>query len=306
MAPKRKRSPSIVFLRHVRTGPAPFNTPGDFIIRTAQDTQYHVSFAILSFASPYFRDLPRDLANPGDPFVLDVPESDATIETLLRLTYPVADPILQDIADLADAYAAALKYQLTHAATSLQHMLLLPRFLSREPVRVYAVARRFGLADAADTAADHACATAQAQWPICDEFALAPGMAYQDLVLYHRRRANAAAAILKNTDIFKNEKWCRKCAASWAARYTAHIAPLLAEAPMRDDVFSLEHVIDTPELTYCDTCTALIAKATRPGGLIHRLKSEIRAVSFRAVEGSIFALPVALTKSDNPIKPRAL
>lgn len=284
MAQKRKRSPSVVFLRETRTALPPFNTAGDFTIRTAQDTCYHVSYAILAFASPYFRNLPLPPQNEPEPFVLSVPESDATVETLLRLTYPMEDPILQDLEDVSDAYDAAQKYELAHAAARLQRMLLLPRFLDDDPVHVYAVARRYGLVAAANTAADAACRRPQAAWPICDAFAHAPGMAYQDLVLYHRRRAAAAAAALQATTLFSSEKWCRRCTGSWFSPYLTHIRPLLAEAPLRDDVFTLEYLFSTPELTGCDTCAATLARAMRPGGLVHKLKAEVRAAPLRAVQ----------------------
>ena len=71
------RSSSLEFVAYTKTGPPPFNVPADFIIRTPQGTDWHVSAAILAFASPYIRALPRDPPPPGAPFVLAVPESDA-------------------------------------------------------------------------------------------------------------------------------------------------------------------------------------------------------------------------------------
>ncbi|EKM56259.1 uncharacterized protein PHACADRAFT_171992 [Phanerochaete carnosa HHB-10118-sp] len=291
MAPKRKRSPSIVFVRHIRTAPAPFNEPADFIIRTAQDMQYHVSAAILSFASPYFRDLSLDPPNRRGPFIFDVPESDATIETILRFVYPVADPVLHELDDVSEAYTAATKYELEYAVAALRKMFSLLRFLEHEPVRVYAIARRFSLTDDANPAADFACKSAQAEWPICEEFAHAPAMAYQDLVLYHRRRTTATAEVLKKTQPFAEYKICLECYldmpnsdGSWS--YLGHIKPLLAQASLRDDIFSTAYIVRNLVKTLCDSCTMKLVKASGPGGAIDSLKAEICVVPLRAVEGA--------------------
>lgn len=288
MAPKRKRSPSIVFVRYVRTAPAPFNKPDDFNIRTVQDTQYHVSHAILSFASLYFHDLPCNPPDARDPFVLNVLESDATLEILLRFTYPVPDPVLCDLDDITDAYVAAKKYQLNGAVDGLRRALVLPRFLDREPVRVYAIVRRFGLVQEANLAADAACASSPADWPICEEFEHTGGMAYQDLVLYHRRRAAAAADVLKKPDLFNARHICTSYRTRSSAPYVSAIEPLLAHAPLREDIFTASFLTGVgTKVTSYDTCTVVLVRATDPGGAIHRLKMQLRAVSLHAVEASV-------------------
>ena len=53
----RPNSPELEFVSYIRTAPAPFNAPADLILRTAQQTRYHVPSAILALASPYFRAL---------------------------------------------------------------------------------------------------------------------------------------------------------------------------------------------------------------------------------------------------------
>lgn len=275
---KRKRSPSAA-----PVAPAPFNKPADFIIRTSQDTQFHVSSVILSFASPYFHDLVPN-ANPRKPFVFNVPEPDATIETILRLIYPIPDPTLHDLGDIADAYAAALKYQLDAATDSLRKLLLLPCFLGREPVRVYAIARRFGLVEEANLAADEACKRNPAEWPSCKEFDHVSGAVYQDLVLHHRKWVITAVRILDETQVLQQAGLCLNCRSSWYQEYAHRVKPMLTHAPTRNDVFGPTYVAGLGTLC-CKLCVLSALKATKPGAALDQLREEIRAVGICVVEG---------------------
>lgn len=225
---KRERSPSLELVSYLRTGPPPFDREADFIIRTPQTTRYHVSAGILSFASPFFRDLPRIAPTPAEPFILDVPEQDATLEIILRLTYPIPDPVLHDLDDLCEAYIAAQKYQLDAATAALRKMLLLPRFVEEEPLRVYALACRFGFKEEADVASNFACKSSPQAWPVCDEFEHITGAQYHELMLYHRRRGMAAVQVLQGQELCVE---CLECGKLWSKKYRKQVARLLLDAP---------------------------------------------------------------------------
>ncbi|KIP01767.1 hypothetical protein PHLGIDRAFT_32444 [Phlebiopsis gigantea 11061_1 CR5-6] len=231
--PEGSRSPSVELVSYIRTAPAPFNRPGDFIIRTAQDTRYHVTLAILSFASSYFRDLPDIERNEDNEVVLAVPESDAVVETLLRLIYPMPDPVFCDLDDLTDAYVAAKKYKLDSATQSLQKMLI--RFVESDPLRVYALARRFDLDEEANIAARRACLSATQAWPQCEEFNHISAAQYHDLLQFHKRRGQAAAHLVKIKPLCEP---CWVCGKKWSKPWKKCAARLLVEAPSSERMFT--------------------------------------------------------------------
>lgn len=106
---------------------------GDAVLRTPEGTLFCVHRAILSSASPFFKDLfslPQPAlstgSEPGDIPVIDMPESAESLETILRLTYPFPDPILA-IDDLAELLEIASKYDIATAIARLSRHLLSPK-----------------------------------------------------------------------------------------------------------------------------------------------------------------------------------
>ncbi|EKM56260.1 uncharacterized protein PHACADRAFT_253291 [Phanerochaete carnosa HHB-10118-sp] len=273
----RPKSLSVELVGHCRTGPAPFDIPADFIIRTPQETNWHVSAAILSFTSSFFRDLPREPPNPDGPFVLAVSESDAVLEAILRFSYPGPDPILHDLDDVTEAYAAAQKYQLNAATQALQLMLLAPRFVEAEPVRVYAIARRLGVDDVADAAALYACKTPPSHWPFCDEFAHITAAQYHDLLVYHRRRGAMGQELGEP---------CRRCGKQWAKKYRTKAARALVDAPASVWVFEIEFVAKFARDLECKECSHSMLQALRPDGTLSKLKVVVERLPLSVIQGA--------------------
>ncbi|KAL4245408.1 hypothetical protein ABKN59_009507 [Abortiporus biennis] len=125
----------------------PFDaTDADIILRTSDNVDFHVYKVILSVASPYFKtmfSLPQggSRAQQDQP-VIDVEEDSKTIDDLLRLCYPVDDPVnlTDDFARVAKVVAAAVKYDLKEATTLMKTAL--SNFIPSVPLRVYAITCR--------------------------------------------------------------------------------------------------------------------------------------------------------------------
>ncbi|KAI0789316.1 hypothetical protein C8Q75DRAFT_807410 [Abortiporus biennis] len=125
----------------------PFDaTDADIILRTSDNVYFHVYKVILSVASPYFKtmfSLPQggSRAQQDQP-VIDVEEDSRTIDDLLRLCYPVDDPVnlTDDFARVAKVVAAAVKYDLKEATTLMKTAL--SNFIPSVPLRVYAITCR--------------------------------------------------------------------------------------------------------------------------------------------------------------------
>lgn len=225
--------------------------------------------------------MPKDTPGPAQPFVFAVPESDALLETLLRFAYPVADPVLYDLDDITDALAAAQKYQFAAAAQALERMLLAPRVIASEPVRVYAIARRLGLDGAADAAAFHACATAPVHWPFCAELADISAAQYHALLAYHRRRAALALQALHAHDLAGP---CAACGKFWAKKFRSKAARALRDAPADLRVFEVGFVARLARELKCKECSHSMLQALRPEGSLPKLKAIVERLPLSVLE----------------------
>ncbi|KAL6302625.1 hypothetical protein BKA93DRAFT_736598, partial [Sparassis latifolia] len=145
------------------TAAAPFDKPSaSIILRTSDNVDFHAHKEVLSLASSVFEDMfavpqpsvvaPEDVhAETGLP-VISVTETSQTLDTLLRLCYPMDDPVLDNVDDAWEVLEAARKYQMDDAiGTKLKTALVV--FVSKSPIRVYAIACIFHLESEARAAA---------------------------------------------------------------------------------------------------------------------------------------------------------
>ncbi|PSR75184.1 hypothetical protein PHLCEN_2v9274 [Hermanssonia centrifuga] len=82
----------------------------------------------------------RDLASTP---VIEVTEDGRTLDSLLRICYPVRPPALDQMWHVEQVLEAATKYQMDWALHSTREAL--SRIAEEEPISVYAVACRYGL-----------------------------------------------------------------------------------------------------------------------------------------------------------------
>ncbi|TFY60660.1 hypothetical protein EVJ58_g4999 [Rhodofomes roseus] len=147
---------------------SPFNdSDGDLILRSSDGVDFRVFGVILRLASPFFASMlevgrashaAADVSHPGGDVVRDgcpvvpVQEDSNTLDLLLRIVYPVKDPVLDDLARLQSVVAAALKYDMEEAI-ALSSMTLLS-FAPQKAFSVWAIAVRNRLEVEARAAAD--------------------------------------------------------------------------------------------------------------------------------------------------------
>jgi hypothetical protein len=138
-----------------RDAPAPFDDPNaDIILRSCDSVRFRTYKLLLSFTSPIFKDMfaiPQpatpDGSSSGDPPVVDLTESAATIQNFLCFCYPTITrrdaPGIQSLSEIVDLLQATLKYDVQWAHQAALQLLAQPQFLNLEPLRVYAIACRF-------------------------------------------------------------------------------------------------------------------------------------------------------------------
>ncbi|KIJ65527.1 hypothetical protein HYDPIDRAFT_27528 [Hydnomerulius pinastri MD-312] len=148
-----------------RDARTPFNTRrADIILRSSDNVYFRVYRCLLAFASPFFDsmfDLPRPHTRSADQELVDnlevipVSEGSQILDMLLRFCYPatVDDPKLETTADIEGVLEAAVKYAMEEVEQRVRRTLLDPRFLEKEPLRIFAIAYRFRFESEARAAA---------------------------------------------------------------------------------------------------------------------------------------------------------
>ncbi|KIP05964.1 hypothetical protein PHLGIDRAFT_44072, partial [Phlebiopsis gigantea 11061_1 CR5-6] len=128
----------------------------DIVIRTSDNFEFFLMKGVLIIASPFFRDM-FSISQPAKEAIsmelerIPISESRDTFDPLMRLCYPVKDPVIANIALLEKVLEAAMKYQLLVAIDILKTALR--NFITDIPLGVYAVACRLELEEEAHMAA---------------------------------------------------------------------------------------------------------------------------------------------------------
>ncbi|KAF9647389.1 hypothetical protein BDM02DRAFT_3084895, partial [Thelephora ganbajun] len=127
----------------------------DLILRSANCEEFRVHRCILSIASPVFRDM-FAFPQPHDPnhelAHVDLPETTATLDILLRYIYPIPSPKIVDFTTLSNVLVAAEKYGAEGVTSRLRTILVSSHFLDIDPLRVYAIACRWSFLEEAKLA----------------------------------------------------------------------------------------------------------------------------------------------------------
>ena len=181
--------------------PYNFDTPdADAILRSSDGKEFRVHRLIISLASPVFQgmfDLPQPTAElPGTP-VVDIPEPSDILQPFIQYFYPRSPPKVSDIQTWAALYTIADKYDAEVVMESLRDMLI-PRFLETSPLRVYALASRWGLEEEAKIASRGTLTMDIFNNFPREDAELMDGVACQRLYLLHFKRREAARALVAN------------------------------------------------------------------------------------------------------------
>lgn len=183
----------------------------DVILRSSDGVEFKTHKCILSIASPFFKDLfslpqidtsivtASSLPSSALP-VIDVTEAARTVCDLLRLLYPIPDPDLDSINEVAALMATAQKYQMKEAESISQDRMM--SFALSDPVRAYALGCHYKMSEIAQAAARACCNLPLPREPI-EELRLITAMEFCRLLNYHESQDSRNA-------IFESYKWVPK------------------------------------------------------------------------------------------------
>ncbi|CDO73343.1 hypothetical protein BN946_scf185008.g106 [Trametes cinnabarina] len=140
------------------------NSAADTVLRSSDGILLHVHSVIVAEASEVFAgmysipqpprllsvgrsgglDQDRTVDGGGAP-VVQLAEDGLTLDRLLRLCYPIADPEFKDPAEIRPVLAAAIKYEMNEAVSLTKKALL--SYIPTRPLEVWAVACSLQLED---------------------------------------------------------------------------------------------------------------------------------------------------------------
>ncbi|TCD61888.1 hypothetical protein EIP91_007792 [Steccherinum ochraceum] len=137
------------------------DSSADIVLRSCSGKDFRVYKTILSRASPVFEGMftlpvPPPSAVPPEEYsnglhVVTLTESSEALDALLRFCYPVREPSLSSIEKTLEVFHAAKKYDIDEGIMWAREKLA--GFAAKEPIRVYALACRYGWEEEARIAA---------------------------------------------------------------------------------------------------------------------------------------------------------
>lgn len=228
--------------------PAPFDNPdADVILRSSdkEPVDFRTFKLLLSLSSSFFSEiltLPQpasdtydaptlysdDFVDASDAPVIQMAEDAQTLRLLLGFCLPVSvapPPRLSSIHEMHKVIEAACKFEMEGVLAYLRSEIVLPRFIEAQPLRVFAIAYRYGWDAEARKAARytlrHPIDVAMAFVP---ELEFISGATLCRLREYHRvcgevasSRALVQPAVAEYTDTWI---WisCLKCPPAWTPR----------------------------------------------------------------------------------------
>jgi hypothetical protein len=187
----------------------PFKYPdADVILRSADDVNLKLHKSILAVASPFFNtlfSLPQpsikssvtiSLPDDESPLpVVGVSEDGRTLCNLFRLVYPIPNPALDSLPDVAAVMGAAKKYEVEQAF-AIAHKRM-STFVNSDPVRSYILACYYKDTKIARAAA-RACRRLPSVVVYAQEMSLVTAMDYYRLLAYQSQNVQ---------DLFTNYSW---------------------------------------------------------------------------------------------------
>lgn len=181
--------------------PYDFNAPdADTILRSSDGKELLVHALILSLSSPVFQGmlaLPQSDGSSSRMPTIDLSDPSNVLEPFIQYLYPRSPPEITDISMWVALFAIADKYN-AEAVTEPLRGMLIPLFLETSPLRVYALASRWGFEEEARIASRRTLTIDIFKNFPREDAELMGGGACQQLYLLHFNRREAALNLVEN------------------------------------------------------------------------------------------------------------
>ena len=287
-----------------------FDSPtADVILRSSDDLDFRVHKLILSENSPIFEGMfalpPPSSFSPSsadakldDLPIVPVPEDSQTLSHLLRACYPSKGVWFPDLTVLGKVLLTAEKYSMIGIMSLLAPLLAEHGLADREPMRVYALACRFGLTNVAAVAAK-ASLKHTFPGPSFPELKYMCGQSFHDLITYRYRCSWIISNLFNDPGSVWNDKdtpfphyWgdfpnngCDQCGMAWFDAFKQSISKEAFDRCVSGStVLSPDLLNRTFNRESCDTCqttetlTALMEFCSRLAVIADREIAKVRPI----------------------------
>ena len=236
--------------------PYEFDAPDvDAVLRSSDGKEFRVHRLILGLASPVFQDmfsLPQPIEPPSHIPTIDVLESSDVLEPFIQYLYPCAPPKVLDLSMWTALYIVADKYNAEVVMDPLRDMLI-PRFLTTSPLRVYALASHWSLEEEAKIAA-RATLTMDISEGFPEEDARLMGsVACQKLYLLHIQRRDQARILVNKRPYQFSDRSCACSPTNFPAMIQA-LSQRLATRPWLTAEGLYEEAAKSSNSIFCLNC----------------------------------------------------
>jgi len=210
----------------------------DVILRSSdkEPVDFRTFKLLLSLSSPFFAEiftLPQPIGSPvysdegadtsRGVAVVQMAEDQVTLRLLLGLCLPVSVhemPRFSSLLEIQKVTEAACKFEMDGLLKYLRGELVLPRFIESQPLRVFAIAYRYGWDVEARKAARYTLRHPM-NTPFVSELEFISGATFYRLQEYHRMCGEVASsrALLQPALAESHDIWtwivCKKCPPAW-------------------------------------------------------------------------------------------
>lgn len=270
--------------------PHPFDHPGADVILRSSDKEpidFRVYKLLLSLASPFFSEifsLPQPLTpsvysdecrDPGGLPVIQMTEDRETLHLLLSLCFPVSFsklPHFSSLQELQKVIEATFKFEMEGLQRHLRAEIITLRFIEAQPLRVFAIAYRYGWDTEARKAARYTLRH-NMNPAFVPELGYISGATYYRLQEYHRLCGEVASARVALQPVLAehDDSWtwvtCKRCPGassrnrdfpevrSWWARWIHKVAEEVRVRPWGETVKKWDVLKDALfEAEVCPNC----------------------------------------------------
>ena len=187
---------------------APFDdTSADLIIHTSDGVNFAVHRIFLTVASQLLkRFLSSGSSSPcppleglfltrdGDRDTVNLVEDAQTTERVLQYCYPFSNPVFTDLDEIQAVLEMMKKYGMKGLMNKVKGSLIQPTFLDEQPLRVFAIAYRYGLEEEGRMAAKYTLRQPFFSHYV-KELEHIPASVYHRLLQYHRKCSVAVCSL---------------------------------------------------------------------------------------------------------------
>lgn len=269
---------------------APFDdNDSDLVLHTSDGGRFAVHRIFLTLASSLLkRSLMPGSASPSPQFsgivikpekgrdIIEIAEDGLTTERVLHFCYPFTNPVLENLDDVQKVLAMMKKFEMRGLMERVKSLLVQPSFLEEEPLRVFAIAYRFGF-EAETRIAARSTLRHQIFGPYVKELEHIPASVYHKLLQYHRKCSVVVCGLTSDFSWFPGfaSRWiwfqCDDCVHhslswplsdgkiyevnAWFIEYMERARSVLRERPCGKVVNDPLLIMDALETaTHCNTC----------------------------------------------------